>query len=57
MAGKDFTEIDSNTYLAWNNSLTRTLRELGLKPAKSNSAPSLQDYLAQAYPDADGAAA
>jgi hypothetical protein len=27
------TERDSRQYLAWSNSLTRTLRELGLKSA------------------------
>ena len=39
------TERDSRQYLAWSNSLTRTLRELGLKAA-APKAPSLQDYLA-----------
>ena len=36
---------DSRTYLAWSNSLTRTLRELGLKGA-ADKPPALQDYLA-----------
>ena len=34
-SGRDFTEIDSNTYLAWNNSLVRTLRALGLDPNRT----------------------
>ena len=29
------TEHDSRTYLAWSNSLTRTLRALGLEPASA----------------------
>lgn len=36
----------SKQYLAWSNSLTRTLRELGLKPA-AEKPPSLADYLRQ----------
>lgn len=32
-AGRAMTEHDSRTYLAWSNSLTRTLREIGLKGA------------------------
>jgi hypothetical protein len=43
--GGVLTEHDSRTYLAWSNSLTRTLRELGLKGAVDKP-PSLQDYLA-----------
>jgi hypothetical protein len=31
-AGRDFTQIDSNVYLAWHNSLIRTLVKLGLNP-------------------------
>lgn len=27
-SGRDFTEIDNNSYLAWSNSLTRTLAKL-----------------------------
>jgi hypothetical protein len=34
--GQNFTEIDSNTYLAWNNSLVRTLARLGIEPKQSN---------------------
>jgi hypothetical protein len=30
----DMTEHDSRTYLAWSNSLARTLAVLGLKPSK-----------------------
>ncbi len=40
------TEHDSRTYLAWNNSLTRTLRELGLKGAPEK-VPSLADIMAR----------
>src|SRR5258708_4162290 len=29
-SGKDFTQVDSNTYLAWNNSLVRTMARLGI---------------------------
>ena len=39
------TERDGRSYLAWSNSLTRTLRELGLKSA-APKAPSLSDYIA-----------
>jgi hypothetical protein len=46
-AGREFTQIDSNTYLAWSNTLTRTLARLG-DPAKSNtSASSLTSILAE----------
>ena len=43
-----FTEYDSKTYLAWSNSLTRTLVMLGLDPKKppSSQQPSLGEYLA-----------
>jgi len=40
-----FTEYDAKTYLAWSNSLTRTLTALGLTPATA-SAPTLNDVLA-----------
>jgi len=33
----EMTEHDSRTYLAWSNSLARTLAVLGLKPAKSEA--------------------
>jgi hypothetical protein len=40
----DFT---SRTYLAWSNSLTRTIAALGLKPsAKTNGPTDLEAYLA-----------
>jgi hypothetical protein len=42
-AGGGQTEHDSRTYLAWSNSLTRTLRELGVK-GSVDKAPTLQDY-------------
>ena len=46
MAGSDkFTDHDSRTYLAWSNSLTRCLRELGLKPS-AQSPRSLAEVLA-----------
>ncbi len=41
--GGDFTLHDSRTYLAWSNSLTRALSQLGLKPAAT--APSLAELL------------
>ena len=46
LTGGVMTEHDSRTYLAWSNSLTRTLRELGL--AKPQDAPGnrLQAHLA-----------
>jgi hypothetical protein len=31
------TEHDSRTYLAWSNSLTRTLRELGIEPGRTRT--------------------
>jgi hypothetical protein len=37
MATGVFTEHDSRTFLAWNNSLARLLRQLGLKPAKTQT--------------------
>jgi hypothetical protein len=37
-----FTEYDAKTYLAWSNSLTRTLTALGLKPAAAKP-PTLAD--------------
>jgi hypothetical protein len=46
MASSDsFTDHDSRTYLAWSNSLSRCLRELGLKPAAA-ATRSLADVLA-----------
>jgi len=40
------TEHDSRTYLAWNGSLSRVLRDLGMKAAVNRSTPGLQEYLA-----------
>ena len=41
------TEHDSRTYLAWSNSLTRTLRELGLQvPSLADPVNRLQQHLA-----------
>lgn len=42
------TEHDSRVYLAWSNSLTRTLRELGVDRSTSPQDPGapLRDYLA-----------
>jgi len=40
------TEHDSRTYLAWSNSLTRTLRELGLGKPQDAPGNRLQQHLA-----------
>ena len=40
------TEHDSRTYLAWSNTLTRTIRQLGMKSV-GNSAPTLADYISR----------
>jgi hypothetical protein len=40
-----FSEYDAKTYLAFSNSLTRTLKALGLE-ATTAAPPSLSDYLA-----------
>jgi hypothetical protein len=53
------TEHDSRTYLAWSNSLTRTLRELGMEGAATPAPPDLRAHLAkrgQAAPAAERAA-
>ena len=42
--GGEQTEHDSRTYLAWSNSLTRTLRELGVKAVTERPA-TLNDYM------------
>lgn len=42
------TEHDSRVYLAWSNSLSRLLRQLGLKGAPER-APRLEDILAQPH--------
>ena len=46
--GKNSTEVDSNTYLAWNNSYCRTLARLGIEPPRKGSKPSIESTLAQA---------
>ena len=47
MQGGTMTEHDSRTYLAWSNSLTRTLRELGFSRPVSPQAPgaALQQHI------------
>jgi heme oxygenase len=40
------TEHDSRTYLAWSNSLTRTLRDLGHKATASAHPTSIADLVA-----------
>jgi hypothetical protein len=57
VAGEILTGQDNVQYLAWSNSLTRTLRTLGVDPAAA-SQPNLNDVLAEiasrrAQPDAD----
>lgn len=49
LQGGAMTEHDSRTYLAWSNSLTRTLRELGVDRSTSPQAPgaALQAHLAR----------
>ena len=43
--GKAMTPHDAATYLAWSNSLSRTLTRIGLKSAAS-APPSLKEHLA-----------
>ena len=50
------TDHDSRTYLAWSNSLTRTLRQLGMQGATERP-PSLADYLSGRAKPATGTAA
>jgi hypothetical protein len=38
-----FSEYDAKTYLAFSNSLTRTLKSLGVEPAAAKT-PTLADY-------------
>ena len=46
--GESFTQVDSNTYLAWHNSLVRTLARLGIKrPDSSSTPPALTRGLAE----------
>ena len=41
------TDHDSRTYLAWSNSLTRTLAQLGVAGASAAREPSIADLLVQ----------
>jgi hypothetical protein len=41
------TDHDSRTYLAWSNSLTRTLTQLGVAGATTGREPSIADLLVQ----------
>lgn len=50
------SDHDSRTYLAWSNSLTRTMRELGVKGVAERQ-PNLKDYLAGRAAQAGDAAA
>ena len=38
--GESFTQVDSNTYLAWHNSLVRTLARLGIKRPDASATPA-----------------
>ena len=42
------SDFASRTYLAWSNSLTRTLAKLGVAGATAEKPPSLQDYISTA---------
>ena len=42
------TDHDSRTYLAWSNSLTRTLAQLGVESATTAREPTIVDLLTQA---------
>jgi hypothetical protein len=48
-AGGTMTEHDSRQYLAWSNSLSRALRDLGLRGAPEKP-PSLADHFASLQP-------
>jgi hypothetical protein len=50
------SERDSRQYLAYSNSLSRTLTQLGLK-ATAAKPPSLAEHIAQRAAERDGAAA
>jgi hypothetical protein len=39
-SGRDFTQIDSNVYLAWANSLSRMLVKLGIEPPGAIKRPT-----------------
>ena len=49
------SERDSRMYLAWSNTLTRTLRILGLKGPKAHRAPTLAEIAARHAKAAEGA--
>ena len=44
------TDHDSRTYLAWSNSLTRTLAQLGVEGATTAREPTIADLLRTALP-------
>lgn len=44
--GATLSERDGRQYLAWSNSLTRTIRELGIKPGSGQPRQSLADRIA-----------
>jgi len=46
VSGHNFTEIDSNSYIAWSNALVRTMSRLGFEPKTSRT--SLEEILAEA---------
>ncbi|MEK1928492.1 MAG: hypothetical protein AAAC47_01670 [Pararhizobium sp.] len=46
--GGPLSERDSRQYLAWSNSLTRIMRDLGADQPKNKPKRSLQDLLAEA---------
>ena len=50
------TEHDSRVYLAWANTFSRLLRQLGLAAAPAR-VPTLQEYLAEKVPQRDGPSA
>lgn len=45
--GRAMTEHDSRTYLAWSNTLTRTLRQLGLEGKALGPPKTLAEYAAE----------
>ncbi len=49
--GGKFTHVDNRTYLAWTNSLTRTITALGLQPAPK-AGPSFEELVRQTYDEA-----
>ena len=51
-----FSEYDAKTYLAFSNSLTRTLAALGLEPAAAKP-PSLDDLKREALAERERSAA